>query len=1361
MKNNLKNETSAIKKGLKAEREVRMAFVDTALHTKVPKFDVFEGKSTFENFYQFTQKNAHPQSVLNQIETLSYSKVPTTKNEEAGFVRKSEQHKNDQNDKLESKIEQIDDRITTPPKKIQPTANSANAPLIITKTNSETPHIVVTKSRPNQKMDIEEDGVQDIYEALENDQQHHQQSITTTKMTIEPSIIKKEGMSHKNDLLINTPMNTFNQVFVVDEENDVQEVECLDVSTMERTNGTTATVNNKDDPFDISDDFLNEVINSTANTKTSKTDTEMEQRAMEEESMLTEPVFRKSEKDLKRTTKNKENKKKNEDIEISLMEESSIVQKKKPSLEISMYNTEDEMDVGNSVYLGDQTQTNGNTTNTYEKQKGDNHEAIMIDDDDISGLMDTFDDNEKGKGGNVGRGESTTNNPMEMEDEIQVNECINFDEEGKKMKNTKNMKGQMTLEAFFHTNRNALGYIKKYLQVKITNLEANDAELEIKRSLQDDLAKIASLEQPSNPQQDDFIGEDFFDNTKQMGVTNYTLDGPQNVQMEGDYVEAVDGMLREESSLINDDSGIVRHQPFRETSEGGRFYVWKLNEFLKTNTGIKRRFPMAVDRRPPNGKGMYPIDTDWEHTSFTWDEVALKQNHNDFGNDSFRPSQKAIINCALSGHNTLVLMPTGGGKSLCYQLASALMTGITVVISPLVSLIQDQVANLNSTSLENNVLAYYQGSDFEAGKRFFAESKSVCKPKLKLVFLTPERIQLDSFLEALDSYYNNRNFALIVVDEAHCVSQWGHDFRESYQKLSVLTQRYPGVPLMMLTATATERVQNDILLSVGVESAVVFTQSFNRKNLRYCVKPKTKNVIDDIEKLIKTKYRNQSGIVYCLSRKNTKDVCDQLVARGIKACFYHAELTPEERQKAQRGWSDGEFDVICATIAFGMGINKPDVRFVIHHSLPKTLEGYYQESGRAGRDGEPADCILFYSYRDKFVYERFLMEDQKKNNSDSEHIELSRDNLNQVISYCENTVDCRRTMVLRYFGENFDPKWCNKTCDNCYNPAQTEIVDLTEIGKYVVKLVDKHKKITSTMAISILKGAAAAAKKYGKDEIGFGSAKGRDQQLLDQLMKEMCLSKILSERIEESVHKNIVVYLRFGANYNKFVSGKMPINVRIKKVGHDGVEMESGVRMTTYQSELFETLDNVRQEILEEVQKKTGKGSLLKHNLVDTRALNKIVVVMPTTLEEFEEKITMKKNIKSAYGKRFVDAVNNFLREHNRQEVKTTNPSINVVRAAPKLSRTKVKVREEEEDEEEDDRNDNGNDDDILDLINEMQDEGEEEEPKKKTRKKRTTAGEKGEKGEKKMSRPTKKTTTNKKKKTTKTVKSTFIKPML
>src|SRR5438270_6249100 len=389
-----------------------------------------------------------------------------------------------------------------------------------------------------------------------------------------------------------------------------------------------------------------------------------------------------------------------------------------------------------------------------------------------------------------------------------------------------------------------------------------------------------------------------------------------------------------------------------------------------------------------------------------------------FGHDEFRPLQEEIIRDALAGRDVFALMPTGGGKSLCFQLPALLRDGLTIVVSPLISLMKDQVDALQTSGISATFLNSALDRH-EAVERL----RKLNRGEYRLLYVAPERLMLDGFLErAL-----NWNIAQIAIDEAHCISEWGHDFRPEYRELKKLRRHMPGVPIMALTATATERVRKDIVDQLHLDDARCYIASFNRPNLTYRVVPKS-SPYEQVLAFVRSR-SDESGIVYCASRKTADSLATKLNGDGVKAKPYHAGLEPKERTKHQELFLRDDARVITATIAFGMGINKPNVRFVVHHHLPKNIESYYQETGRAGRDGLPSECVLLFSASDVVKQRRFIEEKGEREQL------IARDQLREMIHYAE-TRDCRRATLLRYFGEELQTVPCDG-CDNCLTPRET------------------------------------------------------------------------------------------------------------------------------------------------------------------------------------------------------------------------------------------------------------------------------------------------------------------------------------
>ncbi|HKK74206.1 MAG TPA: DNA helicase RecQ, partial [Saprospiraceae bacterium] len=422
-----------------------------------------------------------------------------------------------------------------------------------------------------------------------------------------------------------------------------------------------------------------------------------------------------------------------------------------------------------------------------------------------------------------------------------------------------------------------------------------------------------------------------------------------------------------------------------------------------------------------------------------------------FGYDQFRPMQGEIIQSVFSGKDTIVLMPTGGGKSICYQIPAIVMPGTCIVISPLISLMKDQVEGLKS----NGVSAAFLNSSLSS-KEVRAVEESLLAQELDLLYISPEKITSGGFLPFLKKVKIN----LIAIDEAHCISAWGHDFRPEYTKLKFLKTQFKGTPLIALTATADKLTRKDIQKQLNLKKPEAFIASFDRPNLSLNVRPGQKR-FEQILEFIRT-HPDQSGIIYCLSRKSTEKIAQKLSDKGITAEAYHAGLSPNERSLVQENFINDTTPIVCATIAFGMGIDKSNVRWVIHYNLPKNIEGYYQEIGRAGRDGVPADTLLFYSFQDVSMLQEIL------GNNQSEHSELQLAKLDRMRQYAESPT-CRRRMLLSYFGEDLE-KDCGN-CDVCHDPPES--IDGTVIAQKalsaIYRLQQKHSMGT---VIDVLRGSS-------------------------------------------------------------------------------------------------------------------------------------------------------------------------------------------------------------------------------------------------------------------------------------------------
>ncbi|MEZ5334138.1 MAG: DNA helicase RecQ [Methanolobus sp.] len=425
-----------------------------------------------------------------------------------------------------------------------------------------------------------------------------------------------------------------------------------------------------------------------------------------------------------------------------------------------------------------------------------------------------------------------------------------------------------------------------------------------------------------------------------------------------------------------------------------------------------------------------------------------------FGYSDFRPLQEDIINDVLNDRDTFVLMPTGGGKSLCYQLPALLKDGITIVVSPLISLMKDQVDSLK----ENGIDAAYLNSTLKPSesKRIYSELN---RGEIKILYVAPERLTMSHTISFLQSL----NVSLFAIDESHCISEWGHDFRPEYRKLNFLKKKFPSVPIIALTATATPKVREDTIRQLGIQSCKTYVASFNRKNMFYRVRPK-KDTYNNLLQYLRKK-KGESGIIYCQSRRTVDSISSKLRKDGFNALPYHAGLTDSQRAKNQELFIKDRADIVVATIAFGMGIDKPNVRFVVHYDLPKNIEGYYQETGRGGRDGLECECVLFFSRGDRYKIEYFIKQKNKKEERD-----IALKQLGDMVDYCE-TNTCRRKVLLGYFGEETTEDNCGK-CDVCLQPRIE--VDGTDDAKLLISCIKElNQRFGMTHVIDVLTGSRA------------------------------------------------------------------------------------------------------------------------------------------------------------------------------------------------------------------------------------------------------------------------------------------------
>jgi ATP-dependent DNA helicase RecQ len=619
-----------------------------------------------------------------------------------------------------------------------------------------------------------------------------------------------------------------------------------------------------------------------------------------------------------------------------------------------------------------------------------------------------------------------------------------------------------------------------------------------------------------------------------------------------------------------------------------------------------------------------------------------------FGFDKFKGNQEKIIQSVLDGHDTFVIMPTGGGKSLCYQLPALLMNGTAIIISPLIALMKNQVDSIRGYS-QNDDVAHFLNSSLSR-IQIRQVKADIESGKTKLLYVAPETLTKEENI----AFFKEVNLSFVAVDEAHCISEWGHDFRPEYRRIRhMINDINHKIPVVALTATATPKVQSDIVKNLNMKNENIFVSSFNRDNLYYEIRPKGKkeNTFRSIVQYVKGQ-ANKSGIIYVQSRKSTEEIAKILNVNDVKAAPYHAGLDAKTRSKTQDDFLMEEIDVIVATIAFGMGIDKPDVRFVIHYDIPKSIENYYQETGRAGRDGLQGDCIAFYSYKDILRLEKFLRDKPVAER------ELSAQLMQEIMAYAETT-SCRRRFLLHYFGEEYDDARCDKMCDNCRHPKDKLEVkeEMNQAIKAVLALKENYKIKT---LVDFVRGKDTKEMQdfgFDKKEL-FGIGKEKDETFWNSVYRHAILNNYILKEIE---NYGVLKVTEAGHKFlEKPESVKIPINHNYDNVEFDYAESSSKSA----------ALDEVLIKMLKDLRKQEAKKRNVPPFVIfQDPSLEDMATQYPTSMDDMKNISGVSKGKALRYAKPFIAMIKEYV-EINEIE----RPTDFVVKSVAKKSKVKVAI---------------------------------------------------------------------------------------
>lgn len=631
-------------------------------------------------------------------------------------------------------------------------------------------------------------------------------------------------------------------------------------------------------------------------------------------------------------------------------------------------------------------------------------------------------------------------------------------------------------------------------------------------------------------------------------------------------------------------------------------------------------------------------------------QINLKEHLQEyFGFKDFKGEQEAVVESLLNGTDTFVIMPTGGGKSLCYQLPALISAGTAIVISPLIALMKNQVDLIRGYA-SNDSVAHFLNSSLNKTQQNQVK-KDIRAGETKLLYVAPETLTKKENLK----FFSEINVSFVAVDEAHCISEWGHDFRPEYRRIrEMIASINQEIPIIALTATATPKVQEDIVKTLKLEEPNIFISSFNRSNLFYEIRPKRTDAttVKSILQFV-TKHKGESGIIYVTNRKKTEEIAEALSVNGIKAAPYHAGIENKIRSQTQDAFLMEDIQVIVATIAFGMGIDKPDIRFIIHYDIAKSLENYYQETGRAGRDGLEGHCLGFFSYKDITKIEKLMR--------DKSLTERERGNqlLDEMVAYCE-TSECRRKFILHYFGEYFDDDGCGGMCDNCKHPR--EKVDVSKQTEKALQVIDSiGQKFAIPHIVNVIMGKPSKeVKAYGHDKQElFGFGKDSDNHYWNSILRHALVNNLVDKRIEKNGA------LEMTEKGYAFLKKPVPVKVAINHNFEEEMEEELAAN-SNRKAVLDETLLNMLRDLRKKV---SGEVDLPPYVIFQDSSLEEMATRYPISSDEFANITGVSKGKALRYGKRFSDVIKKYVEEND-----IDRPEDIVVKSVVNKSGNKVKI---------------------------------------------------------------------------------------